>query len=389
MTKIASYESEPYLRELTTEVVALFDDNWAALADTIFYPEGGGQPADRGWINDVEVLDVQRREGRVLHLLASPTALGPAHLKLDWGRRFDHMQQHTGQHLLTAVAANRFGWSTTAFHLGESVCDIEVDVPSAAEDQLEELEEAIAAEIRRARPVTVRRVSPRDFPRLEARSRGLPKGHEGSIRLVEIEGLDLNTCGGTHLRSTAELESLKILGSESMRGGTRLYYLAGRRLRRRLSGHEARGARLRILLGTSDEALAETVESKLDQLKEALRRARRFEDSWADAEAERLANRSEMLVTEHYQQVEMTSLQKIARRAGAALVFLTASTSGQEGFFVLAAKPDSAIDLTTVGPQIARLLEGRGGGSGDVFQGRARAVGKRGEAVDLLKKIVS
>jgi len=103
-----AYERDPYLRTLATEVVAIGADDgtpWAVLADTILYPEGGGQPADRGTIAGVEVHDVQTVDGAVRHSLAAPLTLGPVSVELDWERRFDHMQQHSGQHLLTAVGS--------------------------------------------------------------------------------------------------------------------------------------------------------------------------------------------------------------------------------------------------------------------------------------------
>ena len=126
---INAYESQPYRRELEVEVVTVGEDggrHFAVFDDTILYPEGGGQPADRGWLGSSEVIDVQRVEGEIRHLLDSPAVVGPATLKLGWERRYDHMQQHTAQHLLTAVAADRFSWQTTSFHLLPAVCDVEL-----------------------------------------------------------------------------------------------------------------------------------------------------------------------------------------------------------------------------------------------------------------------
>jgi Ser-tRNA(Ala) deacylase AlaX len=272
MSQIPAYERDPYICTLDTEVVAAGADRgrpFVVLADAVFYPEGGGQPADRGSVGGVAVEDVRWAEGQVRHFLAGPAPAGRVRVELDWARRFDHMQQHTGQHLLTAIAQERFGWRTTAFHLGERVSDIELDVPAIAPEQLEALEEAVAAEIRAARPVTARRVTAEEFAALPVRTRGLPEGHVGDIRLVEIAGLDLNTCGGTHVGSTAEIEALKLLGTEGMREGTRLRFAAGGRLRRLLGAHEERAARLRQVLGASDEEVAGVAAAKLDQLKEA------------------------------------------------------------------------------------------------------------------------
>jgi len=216
----------------------------AVLADTLFYPEGGGQPADHGRLGDAEVLDVQKRGEEIRHFLSHPVAEGSIQLELDWPRRWDHMQQHTGQHVLTAVALRDFGWRTTAFHLGTEWSDIELDVPNLDRDDLDRLEEAVAKEIRAARPVIYRTAEVGDFERLGVRSRLLPDGFEGAVRLVDIEGLDLNTCGGTHCRSTAEIGLLSLLGTEPMRGGTRVFFVAAvvARYRRRKAVRGGRAA---------------------------------------------------------------------------------------------------------------------------------------------------
>jgi len=174
---LPSYERDPYLRKLAVRVLRSGVEDgrfWALLDDTVCYPEGGGQPADCGRLAGVAVLDVQRVEGEVTHFLAAEVAEGEALLELDWSRRFDHMQQHTAQHLLSAIALSRWGWATRSFHIGTARCDIELDVAEPSADDLLDLEEAVVAEIRAARPVRCRRVSEAEYAALEVRSRGLP-----------------------------------------------------------------------------------------------------------------------------------------------------------------------------------------------------------------------
>ncbi len=391
MSQLSAYERDPYLRALDARVLDAGDDGqpFVVLDDTVLYPEGGGQPADRGTVGGVAVLDVQKRDGAIRHRLAAPLRPGPARVELDWARRWDHMQQHTGQHLLTALADTRFGWATTAFHLGPEVCDIELDVPGLAPAQLEALEEAVAAEIRAARPVRARRVAPEAVAGLGVRSRGLPEGFTGEVRLVEIEGLDLNTCGGTHVACTAELEALKLLGTEALRGGTRLFFVVGGRLRRRLEAHERRNAGLRALLGAPDAGLGEAVETKLEQLRQAERKAKALEEELADRVVESLAAREGRLVEHHFEGRDGGFLQKTARRlmelAPAKGVFLTATAGGQHAF-VLAAGPGAGLDIAALGRDLAPLLDGRGGGAAGFFQGKAGSLARRAEAVALLNR---
>jgi alanyl-tRNA synthetase len=298
------------------------------------------------------------------------------------------MQQHSGQHLLTAVAQERFGWATTAFHLGEEVSDIELDAPGIAPEQLRGLEEAVAAEIRRGRPVTCRRVAPGDLPGLPVRSRGLPEGFHGDVRLVEIQGVDLNTCGGTHVGSTAELECLCLLGTESLRGGTRVFYVAGRRARRRMAAHEARNGALRNLLGAPDAGLADVLAAKLDQQRALDKRIRALEEELSERAAAELAQRPEDLVDQHFDGKDAAFLQRTARlfaaRAPGKSALLTATRDDQHAF-VLVAGDAASLDVPARGRAVAALLGARGGGSGRLFQGKAGSLAGRAEALASLR----
>ncbi|HTU02172.1 MAG TPA: alanyl-tRNA editing protein [Candidatus Sulfotelmatobacter sp.] len=386
MSTVPSYERDPYLRMLETEIIEAGVEGerpFVVLADTVLYPEGGGQPADRGRIGGVGVSDVRAVEGVVRHFVDRELQRGPVTVELDWDRRFDHMQHHTAQHLLTAVALDRFGWSTTAFHLGERLTDIELDTPAITPEQALRLEEAVATEIRAARSVAARRVTPEEYAALPVRSRGLPEGHRGPIRLVEIAELDLNTCGGTHLRSTAEIEAVVLLGTEGMRGGTRLRFAAGRRLRRLLATHEARAAQLRQLLGAADADLPTAVQLKLEQLKETQRQLRALEEDLAIEAARSLAGSPGRLVQAHWPGRDAAFLQRVARTfIGLAPERLGLFTAGGEGgFFLLCAGDAVRLDLQPLGRQVATLLGGRGGGSGRIFQGKASTFSRRPEAL--------
>lgn len=392
MTDPPAYERHPYLAEIATEVTQIGEVEslpFALLADTLLYPEGGGQPSDRGRLNGIAVVDVQRSGDGIRHLLESPAAIGPAKLELDWERRFDHMQQHTAQHLLSALAAERFGWATTSFHLGANGCDIEIDASRAAGDQLAELEELAAGAIRAARPVTARRVSPEQFAALEIRTRGLPDSHQGDVRLVEIEGIDVTTCGGTHLSSTAEIEVLTLGDTEPMRGGLRLHWLAGGRVRRRLALLETRQRELRTLFETSGEELSAVAAARLTALHEADRALRKLSGELAEARAAALAAAPEPIVSARFDGVDAGFLQAVARGLVAAApgkAALLTAASDKGAFFVLTAGAESSLDVTRIGPRIAELLGGRGGGSGRIFQGKADSLDGLAGALALINE---
>jgi alanyl-tRNA synthetase len=386
-----AFHRDPFLEELDTEVIDTGEEEgraYAVLADTLFYPEGGGQPADHGQLNESLVIDVQKHGSRIRHYLDHPVQTGPAHLVLDWRRRWDHMQQHTAQHVLTAVALRDFEWRTTAFHLGPETSNIELDVEKLERRDLDQLEQAVADEIRADRRVTYKEAQVEDFDRLGVRSRRLPEGFAGTVRLVDIEGLDLNTCGGTHLRSTAEIGTLCLLGTETMRGGNRVFFVAGDRVRSRMAAHEARNQQLRSLLDTGDDELAEVVSLRIAREKDLARTARRLSEELAEAAALSLVTRPDPAVDAHWDERDMAFLQKVARTLAetcpAKAALLTAEP-GDGAVFAVFAGGASGIDLAEIGPRIAETLGGRGGGRSPIFQGKAESLANRDEALRILR----
>ncbi|MDR1948941.1 MAG: alanyl-tRNA editing protein, partial [Spirochaetaceae bacterium] len=201
---------------------------------TIFYPEGGGQSADRGRINGAALADVREKDGEIQHIVpaadASGLSPGPAELRLDAGRRRDFTVLHTAQHLLSGTILRLTGAYTVSMHLGDELCTIDVDIPELTGDTLIAVEDAVADAIEADSPVIIHLCPPErvtDFP-----LRKTPPQGEDVIRVVEIRGHDFSPCCGTHLRSTGQIGMLRILGAEKYKGMTRLSFIAGRRVLR-------------------------------------------------------------------------------------------------------------------------------------------------------------
>lgn len=375
----AAYYSDAYLRELTTEVVEVRSGGLeVVLADTVLYPTGGGQPHDRGWLcspnTDVEVTAVRSEPGAIVHELAEPwpQSVRSALVRLDWSRRFDHMQQHTAQHVLSALAEDRFGWKTTAFHLGERICDVELAAVGLKADQLRQLEHEVVEVFRQALPVSDRWLAPEDLEQLTVRSRGLPEGHRGLVRLVEIEGVDRNTCGGTHLRSTAEAETLAVLGTEEMRGGTRLYWVAGGRVRDRLADREELLTALRSVLEGADEELESLARKKKEQSQSLQRELRAVSDLLIEERVQAVLMADSELVTLSVDPLGGQAVSRIARsfaqhldETHTAKCLLVVSSAGP----VALATADGS-NAQTLGQRLIEELGVRGGGKGAVFQGK-------------------
>jgi len=221
--KKAFYYEHPASDSMSTTIKSLEKREsflFLELSDTLFYPEGGGQPADRGFIGKERVLDVQKSEGRILHKVQNHPGDGELTLTLDRPFRDHFTKQHTGQHLISALLHEIFGAETVSVHLGEEETTIEVDSQSLTDEDLTRIEDRANQEITKARPVRSFIVKDReDLKKYPIRRNTDLNEH---IRLVEIEGLDRTPCGGLHAASTAELGLIKYTGMEKIRGRLRL-----------------------------------------------------------------------------------------------------------------------------------------------------------------------
>ena len=217
------YYQDCYLREFRGQVVEAADDGRRVYLDrTAFYPTSGGQPFDTGTLGGARVIEVIDEEERVAHVLDRAITTGEVTGEIDWQRRFDHMQQHSGQHLLSAVLEELFKIPTVSFHLGMDVCTIDVTAPSLTTHQIDKAEERCAEIVRDARPLGIT---------FEDAAAGLRKESQrtGTLRVIAIEGIDRSACGGTHVRTTAEIGPVSIRKTEKIRGNTRLEFVCGLR----------------------------------------------------------------------------------------------------------------------------------------------------------------
>ncbi len=243
------YYIDSFLREFPATVTNIREHSregaqtlWQISLDrSAFYPTSGGQPHDlgilratsgKGAILDIPILAVEEDEsGEVWHSVNKPL-LADTHVEalIDWPRRLDHMQQHSGQHLLSAAFAHRLGAHTLSFHLGPEVSTIDIDSPPLTSEQIQHIEQTVNDIIAENRPVTVHNVSREHAEALLAAGdlRKLPE-REGNIRIIEIENYDRNACGGTHVHSTAQIGSLLIRSTEKVSRGIRVTYVAGLR----------------------------------------------------------------------------------------------------------------------------------------------------------------
>ena len=285
------YWQDPYRTAFTARVLHRLEVDGrpgAVLNRTCFYPTGGGQPHDTGVLAGIPVVDVTSDEaGRIIHWLQAPlpAEMDEAHGEIDWARRFDFMQQHSGQHLLSAAFQDQLYRPTIGFHLSENSVTIDLPGPPPDDEAIGRVLDYVHTAIAEARPVTARLYSLAEAIRLPLRK---PPRVDGLVRVVEIQGLDWSACGGTHLRNTAEIGHLVITRMERRGDQTRVHFLAGgRAVRDHLERiHITRELTARLSTGLDD--LPATIERLQEQVKQSQRTVRQARELLTRAEAQRL-----------------------------------------------------------------------------------------------------
>ena len=236
MTTRRLYYDDSFQREFDARVLSCEPEppsatpTWGVVLDeTAFYPTSGGQPHDLGRLDEAKVLDVRDEGDDLVHIIDREISPGPVHGCIDWPRRFDHMQQHTGQHLLSAMFQERFGRPTVSFHLGTEISTIDLRGPEPTEEILEGAERAANQVIAEDRPVTVAYGTAEEFA-----ERGCRKevDRSGILRAIEIEGVDLQPCGGTHVNRTAQIGTILVRRCSKIRQDWRVEFVCGSRAER-------------------------------------------------------------------------------------------------------------------------------------------------------------
>ena len=368
------YYLDSYLTEFDAKVTDRAEDGRRVYLDrTAFYPSSGGQPHDIGRLGDIEVADVVDEGERIAHVLTAPLAAQRVSGRIDWARRFDHMQQHTGQHLLSAVLAELDGFATTSVHFGGSTSTLDLDAASMTPEQVRAAELRANAVVTENRPVSVGFEDARAAAGLRK-----PSDREGSLRIVTIEGLDRSACGGTHVRATGEIGPILIGKVERIRKAVRLEFVCGQRAVGRARADHDMVARLAGLFSAVPDDLPTLMESQRAELKEATAARREVEreldglrarDLYAavtpDAAGVRWVVIRDGTTTERQRSLG----QAIASLPGGVFVGTTSNPPG----IVVAASEDSGTDAAAVLRAALSNAGGRGGGNARLAQGTVPA----------------
>lgn len=368
------YYTDSYLRGFSADVADASADRLTLyLNRTAFYPTSGGQPFDTGLIGSARVMEVVDEGERIAHRLEQPwsnEAAGAVECAIDWERRFDHMQQHSGQHLLSAVFEELFALKTVSFHLGAESSSIDLEGGAVDARTVEQAEWRANQAIYEDRPVTVQ------FQEAEEVS-GLRKASErqGTLRIVSIDGLDRSACGGTHVRSTGEIGVVLVRKLEKIRQSVRVEFLCGSRaVRRARNDFQALTAAAQSFSSPLDE-VPSLVAAQLETARAAEKVRRKLESDLATYQGRELYHTTApgadgvRRVVRRAEQGSLEELRALAQSftADTKAVFIAALSDPPS--VLLAASADAGIDAGKILKAALTEAGGRGGGTARMAQG--------------------
>ena len=365
------YYQDPYQTTFTARVLTCEPSKGGCLVTldrTAFYPEGGGQPADHGVLGGVTVTDVHEKDGVIFHTCSGPVEIGAAvEGSIDWTRRFDHMQQHSGEHILSGLLCSLYDCSNVGFHLGADTVTIDYDRELTWEQVLEAERQANEA-IWRDTPAEITFPAPDALAQLDYRSK---KELTGQVRIVSFPGADCCACCGTHVRRAGEVGLIKVLSCQKFREGVRLEILCGQRAYRYLSRiYEQDHAVARLLSVKPQDAFA-AVERQNAELTAAKLRMTELEDRLFALRAQSLAGRGDVLLLEPPMRPD--GARKLADTAARAAGGLAAVFAGERDSYVYALVYAGGADISPLVKRLNSALSGRGGGRNGFAQGSVQA----------------
>ena len=344
---------------------------------TAFYPTSGGQPHDLGMLGGVAVVDVVDEGDRIAHILAEPPEQGDGETvtcEIDWARRFDHMQQHTGQHVLSAVFAERFGHRTVSVHFGEEASTLDLDIATVDRETLVRAEAYANAIVFANLPVTVSFEEAADASALRKEV-----DREGTLRIVTIEDVDRSACGGTHVRRTGEIGAILLRKLDRVRGSARIEFLCGLRAVQRVRTDFEALSGIAASLSASLDDVAARVAATAEQLRDAERARKRLAEELSVHRARALyeaaspdRNGVRWIAREVANEAfdEAKAIAHVVTEMERVVYIVTVQ---QPGRVLLATSADSGVDAGATLKPLLGEVGGRGGGSARLAQGSVPA----------------
>jgi alanyl-tRNA synthetase len=382
------YFEDAYGREFEATVIEkrIHEGSPAVVLDqTCFYPESGGQPWDAGTLGGAEVLQVLDLDGPILHVLKEDVPPGPVSGRIDWTRRFDHMQQHTGQHILSQAFFELLKGETLAFHLGQDVSTLEIGLRALSDEESDRVEDRANAIVWQDREIKTYFVPEERIDEIPLRR---PPKKQGLLRVVEVAGFDYSACGGTHCRRSGEVGLIKILGIEKIRGHVRFEFLCGSRA---LADYRLKDRGLRKIAGAFSclpKDAAAHVEKLTADGKALRKRLRGLQERLASFEAQEIIRQAPgrliaaVLPDKSPDEARFLALN-ITRSGEFAVLYGVAGES--QGHLIFARSEALAADLRGLIPVVGAVVPVKGGGGPSLVELVTPDKDKLGAAIEAAR----
>lgn len=373
MTERLFYK-DSYIKECIANVVEAIDKDGkvvVVLDRTPFYPEGGGQPSDTGYIDDARVLDVYEQGEKIYHILDRPLKNKEVYCKVDLERRIDYMQQHSGEHILASCFYKLLNTRSSSFHMGDEYSTVDISLPEVSEELVAKVEDMANEAIYENHPVRAVVVTEE-----ESKSMNLRRYVDGEreVRIVEIENVDACACCGTHVKRTGEVGIIKIIKTEKYKGLTRVYFKCGKRaFQDYCKKHDIVTSLVRSF-STGEGGIVNKIFSDIEHMKELSRKLSEYRKRLCKYEAEELKTLAKDNVIYHiYEDKEMDELQKIVEELSSGHNFLVLASAKYRQILVSSGGGYS-INLGQFFKEWIKEFGGRGGGKADRAQGSFESV---------------
>jgi len=388
------YYRDSFLREFDAQVVSCEkeDERWKVVLDrTAFYPTSGGQPHDTGKLGDVPVIEVADAEHKVVHYASAEVPVGPVHGVIDWPRRIDHMQQHTGQHLLSAAFIELFGFQTVSFHLGKELSTIALDTPAVIPKQLEDAERRVNEVIFEDKPVVIRFGTAEELVEAGIRKK---VEREGILRAIEVEGFDRQPCGGTHLERTGQAGLLLIRKLERRRDQCRVDFVCGFRALAAARSDFSTLTQAASLLSCGLGEVPAVLEKLIEDRRVQHGAVKRLEERLAEHEARALlasqpSTGALRVISSALEEATPSYLGLLAANLVAEANVVTLLASGASGNVVFAQTKGLSHDMDALLRDTLKQFGGKGGGAKDFAQGSVLDAAKAADVIAHAKKVLA
>ena len=363
------FDTDSYLKEFQTMVVSCEkknEDVWQVVLDqTAFFPEGGGQTSDTGWLNEIPVVDVREKAGVIYHEVTAPLEEGTVVSGIiDFPARFDKMQQHTGEHILSGIVCATYGYKNVGFHLGEELTTLDFD-GELSKEQAADLEHKANEVIYENLPIQVLFPTKEELKELDYRSK---IEIEGQVRIVEIPGIDRCACCAPHVKSTAEVGMVKILSCDRHRGGCRLTIVCGMRALKDYQQKQEAVGKISAALSAKPEKVAEAVAHLQEQQQSLREQLNRIQAIYLQEKLDKISEKDSCVVIfeESLDSIAMRNFVNGAmeRCEGICGAFIG---NDQKGYhYILGSK---TADVREAAKKLNEKFKGKGGGKPQMIQG--------------------